>query len=83
MPDYIVYTKWIHSAYKKKYSLLPDDPGHSSVVQGRRVEVNNLPAKNGIIHVLGAVLDPRSKKDREGKDKKRWGDWWAEDGEDD
>ncbi|KAF8343968.1 FAS1 domain-containing protein [Cantharellus anzutake] len=130
IPDYIVYTEWVHDVRKKKDVLSLDDregngdgvstkgteldfefpfptalkgakldvhivktlpnlplPGGASFdifVQGHRVEDNDLPARNGVVHALGVVLDPRPKKDRQEKGDKDWDNWeewlprWAE-----
>ncbi len=45
------------------------------MAQGRRVTSYDLPARNGVIHTLDQVLDPRSKKEREATGDKGWEGW--------
>jgi len=54
---------------------LPGVAYFNVMVQGNRVATYDLPARNGVIHTLDQVLDPRPRREREAKGDKGWAAW--------
>ena len=54
---------------------LPGVAYFNIMAQGNRVATYDLPARNGVIHTLDQVLDPRPRREREAKGDKGWVGW--------